>query len=282
MNGKEVADSGNYNSDIYAWKTTNVIMLGGKAFSRSGLNGYLDEFQLYNKALSLSEIEASMKHQTAIPDNLIGYWDFETDANDNYEFISTGKQALKAYTVEVKTISEGNNQYAPSPGLHCPGSPFIDGRYMITTIPSWDLGKGNQATETTGNSEAGQAKISYARDGVYSAKLTLYNDWGTDTETFEYVTVGDPTGIENNNNEPVNTYRVFPNPFEDEVNIQFVESGSYSIEVNNISGQLVSRETIEANGGEFIKVSVNGTPGTYFISIKQNGKVVKTLKVIKK
>lgn len=288
VNGKEIEGvkeheyDPDYNPDIYPWQTTNVIMLGGKAFSRSGLNGYLDEFQLYNKALSLSEIEASMKHQTTIPDNLIGYWDFETDANDNYEFISTGKEALKAYVVEVKTISEGNNQYAPSPSLHCPGSPFIDGRYMITTTPSWELGKGNQATETTGNSEAGQAKVSYARDGVYSAKLTLYNDWGTDTETFEYVTVGVPSGIENNNNEPINTYRVFPNPFEDEVNIQFVESGSYSIEVNSISGQLVSQETIEANGGEFIKVSVNGTSGTYFISIKQNGKVVKTLKVIKK
>ncbi|MEG1685333.1 MAG: LamG-like jellyroll fold domain-containing protein [Bacteroides sp.] len=281
-NGKRIGQSAIFN-DIYTWKNSNDIMIGGPAFGRAALDGYVDEVQIYKKALDLEGVRNSMKHQITIPDGLAGYWDFETEANKDNYLLSTGKEtSLKAAVVVLKNEGEGKNSYiAQAPG-YGPGAPFIAGtNYKIETLPNWKLGSDATITRAPSNTTtSGDVVASYAKGGTYEATLTLANGWGTDKKTFQYVKViGESAGIDN---DKAGAYSAYPNPFENEVNVEFVASGSYLVEVHNIAGQLVSTQTIIANAGEFVRIAIDGGAGTYFIAIKENDKVLKTLKVIKK
>ena len=79
-------------------------MVGGIAANRAGFDGYLDEFQLYNKGLTAEEVKKSMEHQTVIPESLIGYWDFETEPNENNEIIRENSQK-KLYVLAAHQIA---------------------------------------------------------------------------------------------------------------------------------------------------------------------------------
>ena len=109
VNGKLI-NSGGGITNVKDWKNSYTIMVGGIAANRAGFDGYLDEFQLYNKGLTAEEVKKSMEHQTVIPESLIGYWDFETEPNENNEILSTGSnKTLKGYMTEIKTVSQGVN-----------------------------------------------------------------------------------------------------------------------------------------------------------------------------
>lgn len=282
VNGRKIATS-ELITDLYAWKNTNVIMIGGKAFNRAGLDGFLDEFQLYNKALSQTEVLNSMQHQTTIPSSLIGYWDFETEPESDGYLLSTGSnKTLKAGTVESVTISEGVNQYNPITSVFGTGAPFISGnKYLINTLPTWNLGKGATVVNdaATSNDLTGSITAKYANNGVYSATLKLANGWGEHSKTFNYVTVETPTSV--NNVETIN-YEVYPNPFVDELYVRFKEAGVYEVKVNNLAGQLISNRTLSVSAEQFVNIAIKAVPGTYLVSIFEKGKLVKSVKVLKK
>ncbi len=284
VNGRKIAQSPLI-TNLYAWRTSNVIMIGGKAFNRAGLDGFLDEFQLYNKALTQEEVLNSMQHLTTIPEGLIGYWDFESDPGEDGYILSTGtNKTLKAGTVESITISEGNNQFAPVASAFGTGAPFISGeKYVVTTNPSWSLGKGTTvvpATATPANKDVeGSITATYPTEGVYSATLTLANGWGQDTKTFHYVTVKNSTGVDTVNDLQ---YAVYPNPFIDAVNVRFENAGIYKVQITNLAGQVVTNRTLEITSDQFVTIAVKGAAGTYLVSIYEDEKLLKSIKVIKK
>lgn len=150
---------------------------------------------------------------------------------------------------------------------------------MILTNPEWQLAGSSAVSEETGNSENGSVKAVYNTQGMYDAKLTLTNGWGSDTKTFSYVQI-DNTGALSNESIS-DAYKVFPNPFIEELNLQFLKSGNYQIEVVNLAGQLVSKKILTVSDNEFIRINVNGPKGTYLVSVKENGKLLKVMKVIK-
>lgn len=284
LNGKKVAEYTNI-TDIYAWTNSNAILVGGKAFSRAGLDGFLDEFQLYNKALTQDEVLKSMEHQTTIPESLIGYWDFESDPNAEDGFLySTGtNKNLKAATVEIVSAASegGSSQFGNVGSKFATGAPFIAGtNYQITTTPTWSTAKAATISDATGNSNAGQANVSYSKTGIYDVKLTLTNDWGSDSKTFSFIEVAVGSGIQDHEIEAA--YNAYPNPFIDNVMIRFANGGTYDIEVFDIAGKLTHVEKATVAAGEHANLAVNGSAGTYFINIKKDGKTLKALKVIKK
>lgn len=280
VNGKLIESQGNITS-LYYWDNDYLIMIGGKASGRAGFDGNLDEFQLYNKALTAEEVKKSMEHQTVIPESLIGYWDFETDADENNKIYSTGKQPFEAYMTEIKTVSKGNNEYIPVQMTFGTGAPFIQGdKYKIQTQPSWKLEEASDIRVSEGTDLAGSATAIYKKDGVYSATLTLANGWGEATKTFQFVTV-DGSGVGIPESELGVAYNAYPNPFVNELYVRFADEGTYTIEVFDAAGKLVeTQETTVADGGD-IHLSVNGAAGIYFINIKQDAKILKALKVIK-
>lgn len=282
VNGKLI-NSGGGITNVKDWKNSYTIMVGGIAANRAGFDGYLDEFQLYNKGLTAEEVKKSMEHQTVIPESLIGYWDFETEPNENNEILSTGSnKTLKGYMTEIKTVSQGVNQYVPVDITYGTGAPFISGSiFKVETKPSWKLEEAQIQGDITGTGEAGSVVAAYPSEGEFNAILTLENGWGSVSKTYRSVTVTDG-GVGFADNELEIAYNAYPNPFVDELNIRFANEGTYAIEVFDAAGKMIDAKETTVADGENIHLSVNGAAGIYFINIKQDTKILKALKVIKK
>ncbi len=270
-------------TSLYSWKSSNVIMIGGRAFSRAGIDGTLDEVRLYKKALTASEVAETMQHNDnpSSVDGLIGYWDFESEADENNNVISPvlySGNKLIAGLYEITTISEGNNQYMPKDITYTAGAPFISGtNFEVVTTPKWAM-KGATVSASEGNETAGSATASYASEGTFEATLTLSNSWGSDTKTISGVNVY-PTGIEEVSVEEMQAY---PNPFENEVNVKFVESGDYTVELYDYTGRLINSAALNAVEGEIVNIPVEGQSGIYFIKVKGEAGLLNVMKVVKK
>ena len=277
INGKLVG-SGVSSGSLYSWKSSNSIMIGGRASKRSGIDGALDEVRLYKKTLTAAEVKASMQHANSVTDaNFIGYWDFETDAASDNSMASTGyDKNLKAYKLDPQNIQ--NAEYTKENVSYAAGAPFISGtNYKIETLPTWSLKKAS-IISSNGNKDAGTAKAVYSAEGNFAATLTLANGWGSDTKSIEGVTVY-PTGIEDVTLEEM---QAFPNPFENEVYVNFAEDGIYTVELYDNAGRMLSQASIAATAGEIVNIPVEGEAGIYFIKVKGEAGLLKVMKVAKK
>lgn len=273
-------------SDVYGLNPPKTsLMIGGTAAGRGGLNGVIDEVQFYKKALSQQEVVRSMKHfeQDELPSELVAYFDFETDANDEHKLISTGTN--KSIWSETSGQSpkpggnEGETVFTPEKSVFAPGAPFIAGTvYKIETRPTWLL-EGATVLNSSGSATAGSTNVNYATFGRFNATLTLTNGWGSDSKTFEYVEVQTSVNVEQSE---VDALSVYPNPFVDEVHVRFIEGGAYSINVFGVNGQIVTTQPTIVDGGEFVRVRVNAPQGIYFVRITKDNQIIKTIKVVKK
>ena len=283
INGKKVSEGAVPTGRVvYPWLSSNVIMIGGNAFNRAGIDGTIDEVRLYKKALTASDVKESMKHQSSsvTDSDFIGYWDFESEAQSDNTMKSIGyNKDLVSGTYEIKTISQGNNQYMPQSISFAAGAPFISGtNYKIETLPSWKLKKASLIS-SEGNKDAGNAKVIYAEAGDYTATLTLSNGWGSDTKTIDVVTIY-PTGVEDVAVEEM--MKAFPNPFENEVYVSFVEEGIYTVELYDNAGRMLNQASVAATAGEVINIPVDGEAGIYFLKVKGEEGLLKVMKVAKK
>ena len=261
------------------------LMFGGYAANRTAFVGAIDEFQVWDRALEPDEIAGTMLHQTEISDDLVGYWDFETDpAEDGYLYSTGSNTSLKAYHMisSTGTEGEGDIDYVQGAVSFDAGAPFIEGVFDVTTRPDWGIDPrvGTESGETFTATE-GSVNVTYntANEGGYTATLTLSNSWGEDTREFPVVVVG--VGLDDVEGDAGNT--VYPNPFENELYIAFADAGAYTVDVYSLAGNLVSSQAVSAMGGDVINVRVNAAPGTYVVKVcNADGDVVKTAKVIKK
>ena len=267
---------------IILWKSSNIIMIGGRAFGRAGLDGVIDEVRLYNKALTAEEIKSTMQHHLlpVTDENFIGYWDFETDSNSENCLISTGSNtSLIAKLYDPSMVSSEGDEYLSQSISFIVGVPFVSGtNYKIETLPSWTL-KQASVISTEGDSEAGSATVLYSEAGTYTATLTLSNGWGSDTRTIEVVNIVG-TGIEDD--VTLEEMQAFPNPFDNEVYVNFAEEGNYTAEIYDYSGRLLNTIVIYASAGEIYQIPVEGISGIYFIKVKGEGGLLKVMKVAKR
>ena len=103
------------------------------------------------------------------------------------------------------------------------------------------------------------------------------NQWGMNTPGFfaldDLKTFGTPTF---SNKLVKNNFKVFPNPFNNQFNINDIE-GNYQVVVRNISGQIIHEQNYQNNS---IIYTQNWNAGVYFVSIIQNSQI-QTTKIIK-
>ncbi len=280
-----VSTSPEWISDLYNFKDDNIIYIGGIAANRSGFDGFLDEFQLWDKALSEDEVKTAMWHFDTPPANLIGYWDFEAEPDASGYLLSTGQKTnLKGFVANSWSLADGTNDEGESNMVQKPtigaGSPFLAGSFPITTTPSWKYtGTPSAKGAVTGDDQSGSTTVSYDTEGTYTATLTLENPWGKDTESIELVVVDGTVDLEGNVIENLNVY---PNPFVEALHIQFAKAGDYELEVLSLDGRLVQSQSVNAAAGQITRVAVNGETGAYLVRVKMQGTVVKTVKLVKK
>lgn len=276
--GSSVKSEDGYYS-LLGMEDKHYMSIGGPASGRSGINGTVDNFQLWKKAMTDEEVLKSM--ETLDPNNLPAglscFWNLETKTDAGKGFIAQGETpGLECGTYElVKLEGEGRAQPHYVAQAYTAGCPQIeDTGYPVLTEPSWKAVKGT-LTDMTGNSEAGSAKVSYKKDGVYNVTLTLTNPLGSDSKTFSAITVGQPDGIADVEGGELRTYTV-----GDVVYVEFAEAGNYEVQVYNVAGQLVAAKAAAVTTADRMQVRLPQT-GVYVLRVARDGKAVKAVKLLR-
>ena len=259
------------------------IFIGGGGVYKSGFNGVIDEVQVWNKPLSDEEVLQAMKGYKAdeIPDGLQAYFTFE-EAN-GMKFKNMGK-AGSEYDGSVVVVdgSGGENTSGASyvdqqPNNNVLGFPGIVGTYDIKTVPTWTLGDG-----VISSSADKTAVVTYAAPGKKNVTLKLKNGWGEAEKTVEEIVEITSEANAINDVDAQLGFSVYPNPFVESVNLRFADYGRYTINVLGTTGALLQSNSFEAAQGQVVNVAITGAKGMYLVQVLKDGKIYKTVKVVKK
>jgi endo-beta-N-acetylglucosaminidase D len=230
-----------------------------------------------------------------------GLFKKNTNASANPRYVSTSVwkscvTSLAPEANEPRWGSPGNtntNEYGEYYGIGEPvevvkfpsvvaGSPMLSGSYVITTVPKWEI-EGTTPTNSSYTATSGSTQVAYSVEGTYKAKLTLVNDWGSSETMEKTIVVYDHTVGLNplvGNTVEVTTY---PNPFVNELYIQFAEGGDFNVEIMDVKGQLLYTENVTVADNAIKQIAIKGNPGMYIVRLSTTaGTGVRTFKVEKK
>ena len=215
-------------------------------------------------------------NKDALPEGLAALWTFEDKATDK-KFTSVGKTTANAGLHNyVAAGGEGQGDINWVEPTYTSGCPFITGTaFPVKTTDTWTA-KNATITDAMGNDQAGSANIAFSKDGMYNVTLTLTNALGSDSKTFSVIKVGTGvTGIEKAQSDEFKATTVGEN-----VLVEFEQSGHYNISLYNLAGQLVTQKSAHIAAGNNASLYL-GTPGTYLLRIERDGKLVRTVKLVK-
>lgn len=215
-----------------------------------------------------------------IPSELKGYWTFEDNTYNSGDKTFENKGTLaashKASYVEVKGAggenTEKNEEHLLPANIAIQGNPAMSGTLPITTTSTFAVA--DAEVQNTGDN----ASVTFNKDGKYNVTLTLANGWGSATMTKEeYIVVLPSSGIDGN---LVDNLTVYPNPFIENVNLQFAADGNYVIDIFDAQGRQVTTKKHQAMAGEICTLTVNAAKGMYYVVVSKDGKRVKSFKVV--
>lgn len=259
------------------------IFIGGGGVYKAGLDGWIDDVQVWNRALSETEIQQAMKgyDKANVPEGLQAYYTFE-EKNADQSFPNLGKAGDKPGKVVVVSGSGGESTSSASyttqeANNDVLGYPGLTGTLDINTAAEWTLSDADVVSK-----EGEVATVKYQSTGKYDAGVTLKNRWGEASKTVNQIIeiTGEATAIDGV--DATLGFAVYPNPFVESVNLRFAEAGRYIINVLNAGGAVLQQNSIEATPGLVANVAIKGTKGLYLVQVLKDGKVFKTVKVVKK
>lgn len=267
-----------YEKDVYNITKGQVISVGGSAHGRAGIDGVIDNFAVWNKAISAEEVKASMGDlsEDNLPADVLAFWALETQAGDDLTFASVGQKKGVAAGIHdyIASGGEGQGKFQWQEAAYTSGCPFISGTaYPVVTLPSWKAKKG-VVTDVVGNGEAGSAKVTYAKDGDYEVVLTLANSLGQDQRTFRVIKVTGSTGIDAATADEAQVYTV-----DGAALVEVANAGNYSIRVYNAAGQVAAEKTQQLAAGTKVQLTL-AQPGVYVVVVEKDGQAVRTVKLL--
>lgn len=291
FNGKKVAETTfstssrreDYNDSRIDKSQPANIFFGGGGVYKAGFDGWIDEVQVWSKALSGDEVLEAMKGYATPPAELTAYYTFEEIVDGTY-FANKGAGSIDFKGTVVKLGNSGGENtstasYDPVPFSNEElGYPGIVGSLPITTISEWKL-DGSAVSGDESSSEEKQIKVVYSLAGEYDAGLKLTNMWGTaEVNEIDYIV------IETSSVEQTDAWKlsVYPNPFVESVNMKFAEAGFYTVRVLNQAGQILTDSNLSVgHESQVVNVTVDGGQGTYILQVLKNGQLYRTLKLLK-
>lgn len=275
----------------YAIAATDRVYFGGAAHTGSAIDGIVDDFQVWNKAMTADDVKKSMNglDPNNLPAEVLALWDFEVDTASDFSFSAKGSKAgVKAYSYDYEGNAEaGGMQFAAYEPVFEPGCPFLAGTaYPVVTEAVWKdtdrkttftKAAGSRAAATEG--EGGAATVKFNTPGDHTVTLSLENKYGADVKTFPVFSVKDPlSAIEDidADGSSLNSYTV-----DDVLFLEFGADGNYAVQVYNTAGMLVGSKQLAAVAGQNARITL-GAAGVYLVKVTCNGKELRTLKVLSK
>ena len=279
--GELIASGTSRGRGPYDWKKGAKFYVGGSMTNLASLTGWVDEVQIWSKALTATEVQEAMKGYATAPANLEGYFTFEetkTDSEGYIYFPNVGKNAAAVPGGYMTTGKEENgrtNDYKQNQLTTTLGVPMLTGVYPVNYESTQWMIEGarlNSSTATTANATYNSG------DGKFPIKVVATNSWGSTTKTIEdYMVV---TSIEGVDAEA--GYMVYPNPFEGTANVLFAQDGLFEVAVFAADGKLVANDAFEVRAGELREISLaSAEPGVYVVVIMKEGVAVRSFKIKK-
>ena len=126
------------------------------------------------------------------------------------------------------------------------------------------------------------AIVTYAAPGKKNVTLKLKNGWGETEKTVEEI-VEITSGVNSISElDAQSGFSVYPNPFVESVNMRFADYGRYTINILDATGVLLQSNIFDAAQGQVVNVAISGAKGMYLVQVLKEGKIYKTVKVVKK
>jgi hypothetical protein len=280
LNGKEIASGTSRGAGPKNWKGAKFYV-GGSMTNLASLTGWVDEVQIWSKALTADEVKEAMKGFNAVPANLEGYFTFEsskTDSDGYIYFPNYGKAKLTVpggYMTIGKEENGRTTDYKQNQFTTALGVPMLTGSFPIKYESSKWMVEGarlNASTATTANATYNTGA------GKYPVTLVATNSWGSTTKTVEdYIVVTSIEGV-----DAEGGYMVYPKPFEGTANVLFAEDGLFEVAVFAADGKAVANDAFEVRAGEVREVSIaDADNGVYVVVILKEGKAIRSFKIVK-
>jgi hypothetical protein len=280
LNGKLIASGTSRGAGPKNWNGAKFYV-GGSMTNLASLTGWVDEVQIWSKALTATEVKQAMKGYAEAPENLEGYFTFEeakTDSEGYIYFPNTGKNASAVPGGYMTTGKEENgrtNDYKQNQLTTALGVPMLTGSFPINYESSKWMVEGarlNASTATTANATYNTGA------GKYPVTLVATNSWGSTTKTVEdYIVVTSIEGV-----DAEGGYMVYPKPFEGTANVLFAEDGLFEVAVFAADGKAVANDAFEVRAGEVREVSIaDADNGVYVVVILKEGKAIRSFKIVK-
>ncbi len=268
-----------YQSDVYEITENQVLAIGGDAFGRSGIDGAIDNVMVWDGAITADQVKTAMGdiNPNSLPSNVKTFWSFEEKAGDENMFPAVGSLAgVEAGIHEYETgENEGQGNIVWRAPQYTSGCPFLaDNAYKVETLPTWKANHGF-ISDAKGNGSAGSANVSYAKGGEYTVTLKLANSLGSAQQTFSVIKVS-AAGIGTAEASEVKTYTVGENAV-----VEFAEAGNYEVSVYTTAGVAQARKAAQLNAGNVMNIHL-ANAGIYVLTVKKDGKVVRTVKLVRK
>ena len=166
---------------------------------------------------------------------------------------------------------------------------YVDDQYDLTMCPNPDAQWGDPDYDVpmhSVNGLMGQNAMSaepihdgdFVKVGGYACGI-MSSDWTTISWEQPIEPAIDNTGV---NESQSNTLVIYPNPAVGEAFVTLGNAGLNEVSVYDLQGRLVSKQSVDAQAGEQVRVSTEMlNAGMYFISVSNNSNVTTAKLVVK-
>lgn len=277
--GNIVGNSDTYETKEYAMKQSDWISTGGLTYFRSAVEGAIDDFQIWSKAMDEDDIKASYAglDRNNLPSDVLCYWDFEDDANEDNTFSSLGANSgVKLYSYEYD-LGNGCECYSQfTYGFETAfGSPFSKGTAsQAVTAPKWSADN-CEITDATGSDTEGSANVTFTKDGDYKLTLTLENGYGSATADYPVFKVIDPASV----NDVLVDGDIAAYSNADAIFVQVEQDGQYELTVYDMQGRIVATRAAALVAGQLMQVKAHND--NYIVKVRKDGRDLRTIKLRK-
>ena len=273
------------------WRENNILALGGYIHKNGSVAGNVDNFMVWEKALTAEEVVRAMGNVSANDmEGLTGYFDFETDPDDKGLFENQGSGSFKAGVPGFESTEvEGQSSMTWYSPQFCSGSPYVEGKGSgLKTEVIWDA-PGAEILAREDEDDGGSIVLKYTDydlNQVYSemnrglpVRLTLRNEYGEDSREMELrLGFSGVEGIVGNEKE----LKVTPVLFDSFIDVTAPCDGRYRLTLHSLDGRNFLINEFAAQAGEGMRIYPDVEAGIYILSVELDGKAFAAKRVVRK